>query len=82
MNNLDPKANPAADDWSQFVGGRVGAESLKVLLSMSQTRTTDVPLAGFLLPDVTLTASVTMAVEPPSPAVDADSVTHDATGGS
>lgn len=46
VNNLDPKANPASDDWSQFVGGRVGAESLKVLLSMSQTRTADVPLAA------------------------------------
>ncbi|MEY3549105.1 MAG: hypothetical protein RLZZ552_1473, partial [Verrucomicrobiota bacterium] len=37
---------PASDDWSQFVGGRVGAESLKVLLGMSQTRTADVPLAA------------------------------------
>ena len=46
VNNLDPKANPASDDWSQFVGGRVGAESLKVLLSMSQTRTAEVPLAA------------------------------------
>jgi hypothetical protein len=46
VNNLDPKANPASDDWSQFVGGRVGAEALKVLLSMSQTRTAEVPLAA------------------------------------
>ena len=46
VNNLDPKANPASDDWSQFVGGRVGAEALKVLLSMSQTRTTEVPIAA------------------------------------
>jgi neutral ceramidase len=46
VNNLDPKANPAPDDWSQFVGGRVGAECLKVLLSMSQTRTAEVPLAA------------------------------------
>lgn len=46
VNNLDPKANPASDDWAQFVGGRVGAESLKVLLSMSQTRTAEVPLAA------------------------------------
>lgn len=46
VNNLDPKANPASDDWSQFVGGRVGAETLKVLLSMSQTRTAEVPLAA------------------------------------
>ncbi len=46
VNNLDPKANPASDDWSQFVGGRVGAEALKVLLSMSQTRTAVVPVAA------------------------------------
>ena len=46
VNNLDPKANPASDDWSQFVGGRVGAEALKVLLSMSQTRTAEVPIAA------------------------------------
>lgn len=46
VNNLDPKANPAPDDWSQFVGGRVGAEALKVLLAMSQTRTAEVPLAA------------------------------------
>ena len=46
VNNLDPKANPASEDWSQFVGGRVGAETLKVLLSMSQIRTAEVPLAA------------------------------------
>lgn len=46
VNNLDPRANPAPDDWSQFVGGRVGAEALKVLLGLSQTRTTNVPLAA------------------------------------
>lgn len=46
VNNLDPRTNPAPDDWSQFVGGRVGAEALKVLLSMSQTRTPEVPLAA------------------------------------
>jgi hypothetical protein len=42
--NLDPYANPEGDAWSQFVGGRVGAEALKVLLGMSQTRVSDVPL--------------------------------------
>lgn len=42
--NLDPHANPESDAWSQFVGGRVGAEALKVLLGMSQTRTSDVPI--------------------------------------
>lgn len=46
VNNLDPKAPPAPDAWSQFVGGRVGAEALKVLLGMSQTRTAQVPVAA------------------------------------
>jgi hypothetical protein len=44
VNNLDPTTNPDGDAWAQFVGGRVGAEALKVLLGMSQTRTADVPL--------------------------------------
>jgi hypothetical protein len=44
VNNLDLHANPESDAWSQWVGGRVGAEALKVLLGMSQTRTSDVPL--------------------------------------
>ena len=44
VNNLDPAANPEGDAWAQFVGGRVGAEALKVLLGMSQTRTSEVPL--------------------------------------
>ena len=38
VNNLDPHANPESDAWSQQVGGRVGAEAVKVLLGMSQTR--------------------------------------------
>jgi len=44
VNNLDPHANPDGDAWAQFVGGRVGAEAVKVLVGMSQTRTTDVPV--------------------------------------
>ena len=42
VNNLDIHANPDADSWSQWVGGRVGAEAVKVLLGMSQTRTAEV----------------------------------------
>jgi hypothetical protein len=45
VNNLDPRANPDGDAWAQFVGGRVGAEAVKTLLGMSQTRTADVPIA-------------------------------------
>ncbi len=44
VNNLDPHENPGADDWSQLVGGRVGAEAVKVLLGLSQTRTSEVPV--------------------------------------
>jgi neutral ceramidase len=46
VNNLDPSANPDGDAWAQLVGGRVGAEALKVLLGMSQTRTNEVTV-GF-----------------------------------
>jgi hypothetical protein len=42
VDNLDPHANPDGDAWAQLVGGRVGAEAVKVLLGMSQTRTADV----------------------------------------
>ena len=44
VDNLDPHANPEIDAWAQFVGGRVGAEAVKVLLGMSQTRVNEVPL--------------------------------------
>jgi neutral ceramidase len=44
VDNLDPTANPGSDDWAQLVGGRVGAEALKVLLGMSRTRINDVRL--------------------------------------
>ena len=44
VNNLDIHSNPDADSWSQWVGGRVGAEAVKVLLGMSQTRTAEVPV--------------------------------------
>ncbi|HYR59195.1 MAG TPA: hypothetical protein VEO95_11215 [Chthoniobacteraceae bacterium] len=44
VNNLDPHANPGGDEWAQFVGGRIGAEAVKVLVGMSQTRTAEVPI--------------------------------------
>lgn len=34
VDNLSPQANPDGERWSQIVGGRVGAEAVKVLLSM------------------------------------------------
>ena len=46
VNNLDPYANPEGDAWSQFVGGRVGAEAVKVLAGMSQTRVSEAHVAA------------------------------------
>ena len=46
VNNLDPHGNPGGDEWAQFVGGRVGAEAVKVLVGLSQTRTAEVPVAA------------------------------------
>jgi neutral ceramidase len=34
VDNLSPHQNPSGDRWAQLVGGKVGAEALKVLLSM------------------------------------------------
>lgn len=44
VDNFSAHANPESDAWSQFVGGRVGAETVKVLLGMSQTRVAEVPV--------------------------------------
>lgn len=33
VDNLSPYANPSGEEWARFVGGRVGAEAVKVLLS-------------------------------------------------
>jgi hypothetical protein len=33
VDNLDPHANPPGEQWARLVGGRVGAEAVKVLLS-------------------------------------------------
>lgn len=35
VDNLSPYARPGAEQWSRLVGGRVGAEAVKVLLSMT-----------------------------------------------
>ena len=34
VDNLSSYSHPGAEDWARLVGGRVGAEALKVLLSM------------------------------------------------
>lgn len=35
VDNLSKHENPAAEEWARLVGGRVGAEAVKVLLGMS-----------------------------------------------
>ena len=45
VDNLDKSVNPDGDAWSQLVGGRIGAEAVKVLLGMSRTRTNAATLA-------------------------------------
>ncbi len=37
VDNLDPYQRPAPEDWSRRVGGRVGAEAVKVILTMART---------------------------------------------
>ena len=44
VDNLAKSQNPGGDDWAQLVGGRVGAEAVKVMVGMAQTRTAEVPL--------------------------------------
>lgn len=46
VDNLSKYNPPESDAWSQLVGGRVGAEAVKVLLGMSQTRVHEVPVAA------------------------------------
>jgi neutral ceramidase len=36
VNNLNSDVNPAAEDWCRLLGGRVGAEAVKVLLGMAR----------------------------------------------
>ena len=42
VDNLSPNANRTGEEWAQLVGGRVGAEAVKTLLSMP--RGTNIPL--------------------------------------
>jgi hypothetical protein len=52
VDNQSPYANPSGERWAQLVGGKVGAEALKVLLTIepgpltpvaSRSRTWDIP---------------------------------------
>lgn len=40
VDNLSPWRSPAPEDWARQVGGRVGAEAVRVLLSMARTSET------------------------------------------
>lgn len=42
VDNRSPHANPAPERWAQIVGGKVGAEALKVLLTMEPGRPTPI----------------------------------------
>jgi neutral ceramidase len=37
VNNLNPDQNRKGEDWARFVGGRVGAEAVRVLLAMPRS---------------------------------------------
>jgi len=37
VDNLSPHQRPKAEAWAKLVGGRVGAEAIKVMLSMERT---------------------------------------------
>lgn len=59
VNNLSPYAHPGAEQWARLVGGRVGAEAAKVLLSMPR---------GSLAPLDYRVTSLAIKRRPPSPA--------------
>ncbi|MEW6302519.1 MAG: hypothetical protein AB1705_03555 [Verrucomicrobiota bacterium] len=44
VDNLSPYARPGAEEWAQLVGGRVGAEAVKVLLSVRQGAGQEIPV--------------------------------------
>ncbi len=44
VDNLSPYARPAAEQWARMVGGRVGAEAVKVMYLMETTQ--DFPVAA------------------------------------
>jgi hypothetical protein len=49
VDNLSRYANPSGEQWARFVGGRVGAEAVKVLLSMQSGRLAPVDYASRVL---------------------------------
>ena len=66
--SASPAASAALAVDAVAPGGRrssVAASADRVTATVTQTTHTDVPLIGALLPDVALTASASMAREPP-----------------
>lgn len=49
VDNQSPRRHMAPDQWSQYVGGRVGAEALKVLLNMEPAALVPVDFSTKLL---------------------------------
>jgi hypothetical protein len=58
VDNQSPHRHPSAERWAQLVGGKVGAEALKVLFSMEP---------GTLVPVQHRTKRLQIARRPPSP---------------
>ena len=44
VDNLTKFQNPGAEEWCEFVGGRVGAEAFKTLLLIRQGASSDIPV--------------------------------------
>jgi neutral ceramidase len=42
VDNLSPSQRPKPEEWSQFVGSRIGAEAIRTLLAMPKTTTAPV----------------------------------------
>ena len=49
VDNRSPYANPSGEQWARLVGGRVGAEAVKVLLSMEAGSLTPVDAVSKVL---------------------------------
>lgn len=59
VNNQNPRRNPEGERWAQLVGGKVGAEALKVLLTMEP---------GTLTPVAAVTRTWAIERRKPAPA--------------
>jgi len=73
VDNLSPYQRPKPEEWSQLVGGRVGAEAIRVLLSMPKTGTAPIDTRQEVLkikrrpPSVQRVEKATAMVSQPKP---------------